>query len=222
MNRLVELATIACFCVIVAAGRLAAATTLTTLYSFGPLPGSDGYNPYGGLVEGSDGNFYGTAYLGGAGLNGTVFRISPSGTFTNLHTFHGTFAGGDGSHPYATLVFGSDGYLYGTTIGGGTDGDGTVFRISTTGDFTTLHSFGAGEGSQPYGGLVEKDGYLYGTTFAGATVFKISLPGALTTLHSFDDGFGPYAGLVLASDGKFYGTTAQPGDRKSTRLNSSH
>jgi uncharacterized repeat protein (TIGR03803 family) len=96
--------------------------TLTTLYSF---RGSDGANPLAGLVQGSDGNFYGTTYGGGANSDGTVFKITPSGTLTTLYSF----AGSGGAFPYGGLVQGSDGNFYGTTYGGGAHDAGTVFRL---------------------------------------------------------------------------------------------
>src|SRR6202035_1752645 len=96
------------------------AQKLTTLYSFA---GSDGAQPYAGLVQGSDGNFYGTTSGGGVNLGGTVFKITPSGTLTTLYNF----AGSDGALPYAGLVQGSDGNFYGTTVGGGQYEFGTVF-----------------------------------------------------------------------------------------------
>ena len=189
-----------------AAGNLVAQVTLTTLHSF---EGSDGAQPIGGLVQGNDGNFYGTTYGG----NGTVFRISPSGSFTNLHTFTGTFGAGDGSHPYAALVQGSDGNFYGTTYQGGAGGNGSVFRISPSGSFTNFYSFtGGADGYYPLGGLVQgSDGNLYGTSYSD--VFRISLSGSFTNLHSFSgsDGYNTYAGLVQGSDGNFYGTAAQGG-----------
>src|SRR5258707_1267253 len=129
----------------------ASAGTLTVLHSFSGLDGSD---PEGGLVQGNDGNFYGTTFYGGdAGIDfGAVFRITPDGSFTNLHTF--VF---DGSRPLA-LVQGNDGSFYGTTFFGGTAsncvgagfGCGTVFRMSPSGDLTTLYSFtGSDDGSFP-------------------------------------------------------------------------
>ena len=93
------------------------AQKLTTLYSFA---GSDGADPVAGLVQGSDGNFYGTTYGGGANNVGTVFKITPSGTLTTLYSF----AGSDGAIPDAGLVQGSDGNFYGTTSGGGADNVG--------------------------------------------------------------------------------------------------
>jgi len=190
-------------------------TTLTTLYSFGGYPYS--------LVEGSDGNFYGTTYEGGGSNDGTVFKITPSGVLTVLHTFEG----GDGAWPVG-LVQGSDGNFYGTTTIGGTDfygsGDGTVFKMTPSGSLTTLYSFCSKaecvDGYAPRAGLVQgSDGSFYGTAGAGGangdygTVFRITPSGALTVLYSFDaaPGYYPWAGLVQGSDGNFYGTTLDCG-----------
>src|ERR1039457_5524044 len=127
---------------LVLAGRPlnAAAQTETNLYSFVGSP-NDGNDPEAGLVQGSDGNFYGTTYDGGTNNDnyGTVFRISPNGSETNLHSFVGS--PNDGAHPIGGLVQGSDGNFYGTTEVGGTNGDGTVFRISPSGNYTNLYSF---------------------------------------------------------------------------------
>ena len=141
---------------------------------------------------------------------------SPAQTFTTLHIFDFS----DGSLPYAGLVQATDGNLYGTTVQGGTNGGGTVFKITPSGSLKTLHSFcslsGCADGNALPGGLIQVgNGNLYGTTLQGGpnsgngTVFKITLSGTLTTLHSFDatDGGYPDAGLVQASDGNFYGTT---------------
>jgi uncharacterized repeat protein (TIGR03803 family) len=184
---------------------------LTSLYFF--TGGNDGANPHAGLVQGTDGNFYGTTSGGGTNGSGTVFRIGSDGAFTSLYSFTG---GNDGANPQAGLVQGSDGNFYGTTIWGGTNDYGTVFRINTNGVLTSLHSFNAIDGAYPSAGLVEgSDGNFYGTTPGGTTnhlgsVFKISTTGALTTLHLFtggNDGGEPKAGLVQGSDGNFYGTT---------------
>jgi uncharacterized repeat protein (TIGR03803 family) len=196
---------------------------LTSLYSF--TNGIDGEYPWG-LVQGSDGYFYGT---GGGGTNGlgSVFKISPNGTFTNLYSFTG---GSDGGQPEAALVQGSDGNLYGTTSGGGLydsagtpgPGPGTIFKISTNGTFTSLYSFtGGSDGGTPMAALVQgRDGNFYGTTFCGGlisgidgcgTIFRFSTNGTLTTLYSFtggSDGGNPWAALVQGSDGNFYGTTS--------------
>jgi uncharacterized repeat protein (TIGR03803 family) len=202
---------------------------LTALHSF--TGGEDGGNPESGLVQGSDGYFYGTAFSGGnSNLNygygwGTVFKISADGLMTTLYSFTN---GSDGGYPTASLVQGSDGSFYGTTWAGGTNGDGTVFKISTTGTLTTLHSFGGTDGEFPDAGLVQgSDGYFFGTTCGASdggivdpffpepgTVFKISANGALTSLYSFTGGSAganPQAGLVQGSDCSFYGTTFSGG-----------
>ena len=198
-----------------------AGVVLTTLHSFGVFTnGANGGmpGPSAGLVQGSDGNFYGTAQYGGTnGGHGTVFKISTGGALTRLYSFTG---GNDGAGPNG-VVQGSDGNFYGTTHFGGTNGLGTVFQISTNGALTSLYSFtGSDDGGNPSGGLVQgSDGNFYGTTGSGGanqvgTVFKISTNGALTSLYPFngtDDGANPSGGLVQGSDGNFYGTTGSGG-----------
>lgn len=204
---------------------------LANLYSF--AGGSNGGVPYAGLVEGRDGRFYGTTSGDDTGGEGTVFRISPGGALTNLHSFS-TFSGDlDGARPVAGLVEGPDGFFYGTTYYSRAGlGDGTVFKINTEGTLTILHEFNPhtnmNDGALPAAGLaLGRDGLLYGTTFFGGTnltgtVFKISTAGALTILHEFsilstngnDDGAEPVAGLVQGRDGYFYGTTAYGGSNR--------
>jgi len=143
---------------------------------------SDGSAPYAGLVQAPDGNFYGTTYAGGASSNcqggcGTVFRITPGGTLTTLHSFDWY----DGASPTAALVRGTDGNFYGTTYGGGAEPRvGTVFKITPGGALTTLYSFCAQanctDGQQPYAGLVRgSDGNFYGTTLEGGANTGCSL-----------------------------------------------
>ena len=244
---------------------------LTTLHSFSGFP-NDGANPIAGLTQGSDGNFYGTTTLGGLFYQGTLFRITPAGAVTILHSFSGLLGDGsvpmggvvqaadgnlygttalggahsmgtvfrtalgivvtlhsfsgspdEGANPTAKLVRGSDGNFYGTTIRGGAQNLGAIFKISALGNFTMLHAFSGfpGEGANPVAGLVQgTDGNFYGTTALGGehslgTVFKITSAGSLTTLHSFSgssgEGADPFAGLAQGSDGNFYGTTALGG-----------
>jgi len=204
-----------------------AKTTLTTLVSF---DGTNGANPeFMSLVQGTDGNFYGTTRGGGANGVGTVFKITPTGTLTTLYSFCSQASCADGEEPYAGLVQATNGIFYGTTYYGGANGLGTVFKITAGGTLTTLHSFcsqtNCADGDNPNAGLVQAtDGSLYGTTLGGGgvndsgTVFKITPNGTLTTLHSFcsqggscNDGAYPAAVLVQGTDGHFYGTTAQGG-----------
>jgi uncharacterized repeat protein (TIGR03803 family) len=218
--------------------RISTNGELTTIYSF--TGANDGVNPQGGLVQCTDGEFYGTTYGGGIypppnkvsdifnfGY-GTVFKISTNGVLTTLHSFGSVtnaYGGSvDGSNPQAGLVQSGDGNLYGTTWGGGENGHGTVFKISTNGVLTGLYFFtDSNDGASPCAGLVQgSDGSFYGTTAIGGnngsanggygTVFKISTNGALTSLYSFtpnneNEGNVPAGGLVQGRDGNLYGTT---------------
>ena len=197
--------------------------TLTTLHSF---DFTDGYRPEA-LVQAANGNFYGTTNTGGAFANdqGTVFKITPSGTLTTLHTFDYVADFANGAYPVAGLVQGTDGNFYGTTSDGGAGneevgGAGTIFKITPSGSFTILHGFSGTDGGQPLAGLIQAtDGNFYGTTKTGGTkefgtVFKITPGGTLTTLYSFGsqsgctDGYFPLAGLIQDTNGDLYGTTA--------------
>ena len=201
--------------------------TLTTLYSFCSQSGcTDGDYPYASLVQGTDGNFYGTTANGGANGGGTVFKITPTGTLTTLYSFCPVTGCADGYAPLAGLVQGTDGNFYGTASSGGTNGySGTIFKFTPTGTLTTLYSFCSQtrctDGVYPYAELVRgTDGNFYGTTaYGGAngdygTVFKVTPTGTLTTLYSFcsqsgcTDGQEP-RGLIRGTDGNFYGTTAK-------------
>jgi uncharacterized repeat protein (TIGR03803 family) len=192
---------------------------LTTLYSF--TGGNDGSSPDAAVIQGKDGNLYGTTASGGAydadsGGDGTIFKMTTAGALTTLTSFNNT----NGSDPEAVLVQGVDGILYGTTAYGGSDGLGTLFKITTNGAFTALITFHGANGAQPQAGLVQgTDSYLYGTTVANGpvnlvlgngTVFKATTNGALSTLYIFGDnnpnGAQPAARLAGAN-GVFYGTT---------------
>lgn len=216
------------------------ATHGRVLHSFCAQPKcADGGDPYAGLMQASNGNLYGMTDAGGnlaptcgQGGCGTVFEITPAGKLTNIHFFEGT----DGGNPVASLIQGTDGNLYGTTLTGGSAptcgpyphyGCGTIFKITPQGVLTTLHKFctepGCPDGANPVAGLMQgTDGNFYGTTQAGGsgdcmqgltpgcgTVFAMTPNGTLTTLHSFNgaDGNEPDAGLIQATTGIFYGTT---------------
>jgi uncharacterized repeat protein (TIGR03803 family) len=194
--------------------RIDPSGALTPVHTFS---GAEGSHPLGGLIEGTDGAFYGTTQYGGESDSGTVFRVTSAGGFSTLHSFAGT----DGASPLAGVIQAGDGDFYGTTGNGGAHEYGTVFRMTPSGTVTTLHSFANDtDGAFPQGSLIQAtDGNFYGTTVTGGawgngTVFRITSAGTLTTLYSFDLGAAggyPYAALMQAADGNFYGTTAGGG-----------
>lgn len=202
------------------------------IYSFNA--GANGNSPIGGVVQGSDGNFYGTTDEGGSATAcggfgcGTIFKVTPSGTFTLLYTFKDT---GDGAAPYAAPIEGSDGNFYGTTYGSGSPATdaGSVYQITPSGTFHVLYAFNGGaNGGQPQAQLVlGSDGNLYGTTSSGGnvtgncattagcgTIFKVTPAGAFSTIYTFtggNDGGVPLGGLVEDGAGDLYGTTSVDG-----------
>jgi uncharacterized repeat protein (TIGR03803 family) len=202
--------------------------TLMTLYNFCALERClDGEAPYAALLQDNDGNFYGTTNEGGTGGEpaGTVFKITTDGTLTTLYNFCSQPGCTDGESPWAPLVQGVDGSLFGTTFTGGVAaGYGTAFGITTGGKLTTLSALDSTDGANPKSSLVQTADGFYGTTVTGGanglgsgTVFRITPSGSLTTLYDFcsqtgcADGDEPEAGLVEARNGDFYGTTAGGG-----------
>lgn len=178
----------------------------------------DGRSPYGGVVQANDGNFYGMTYAGGTYNDGVIFRFTPAGVMTTLHSFCDPPNGcspNDGSTPTGQLIQASNGSMYGVT------GGNTLFKITTKGKFTLLYSFP--NGTNPQGSLVQiPSGDLYGITQEGGaynqgSIFKATLGGKVTTLYSFcaeqgcPDGQHPSAGLALGSDGDLYGATSAGG-----------
>jgi uncharacterized repeat protein (TIGR03803 family) len=212
--------------VFAAADRVCAGNLVVQAIHHFPASGPEPSHPNGGLVLAADGNFYGSAG-GGATSSGTIYRMTPAGSVTNLFSFKYTnSAYPDGFGP-GGLVVGNDGILYGTTGGGGaywdpsSGGYGTVFRTTTNGAFQTLASFAGTNGNEAFACLTQgTDGSYYGTTQLGGssnygTVFRITTNGLLTTLYSFkNDTNGSYtrAKLVQYSDGTLYGTAQQGGD----------
>jgi len=190
----------------------------TTLYSF--TNGTDGAYPAGGLIQDSNGLLDGEAG-GGAGGYGLVFQITTNGKFTVLNSNSFTYSRyGAGAGPSGGLVQGSDSNLYGTTSGGSTNGQGAVFRMTTNGILTTLHSFAPfQDGVSPVGPLVQSsDGNFYGVNYegvdgypnVGGTIYRITPAGAFTILHVFTngvDGKNPRGGLISGANGVLYGTT---------------
>jgi uncharacterized repeat protein (TIGR03803 family) len=175
---------------------------LTTLYNFCAQTNcTDGANPHTGLIQASNGNFYGTTYSGGSSrFYGTVFGITPKGALTTLHSFCSSSNCGDGDNPTAELVQATDGDLYGTTTSGGENGYGDVFRIRTGGTLTVLHSFDLVDGSIPFGGLFQAtNGNFYGASYAGGT--STSCNGGCGTVFSLSVGLGPFV-ETLPTSGK--------------------
>ncbi len=188
----------------------------TVLYSF--TGGSDGGEPWGRLLPDSQGNLYGTTYAdGGLQLSfGVVFKLSPSGILTVLHSFTG---GSDGGHPNGDLIADVEGNLYGTTPAIPRSTHGTVFKLSQQGALTVLHTFSGSDGFDPRSGVImDAGGNLYGTTWSGGAsgngvVYELSANGTENVLHNFSgsDGSLPVGGLVFDTAGNLYGTTAYGG-----------
>jgi uncharacterized repeat protein (TIGR03803 family) len=211
--------------------KVTPAGVLTTLYTFCAQTNcADGRSPTAALVQATNGDFYSTTIGGGAYGYGTVFKMTPQGVLTTLHSFDSS----DGAEPESGVIQGSNGHFYGTTYDGGANLFGTVFEITAAGKFTTLYSFcsqpSCADGGIPEAGLAQAtDGNFYGTTEIGGanincssgqgcgTIFEIA-NGKLTTLYSFcsqtncSDGETPLSGALLqATNGSFYGTTRYSG-----------
>jgi uncharacterized repeat protein (TIGR03803 family) len=220
---------------LITAALSSAQAMFTNLFDF---DGTDGQNPqYVYLVQGTDGQLYGTAQTGGDNGAGTLYKITTSGTFTQLYTFCSQTNCADGANPYGGLVLAPNGNFYGTASDWGLDtegacdtgiyGCGTIFEITPAGVLTVLHTFSGPDGFSPYANMtLGSDGNLYGTTlFGGAnlnapgcsgigcgTVFKITPQGKFTSLYSFangSDGANPIGRLFQGNNGNFYGTTIQ-------------
>lgn len=187
--------------------------------------GSDGGEPFAGLILDRKGNLYGTTFYGGANNDGVVFELAPGGKEKVLYSFKG---GTDGANPYAgNLITDKAGNFYGMTYAGGANGDGTVYELKRDGTETVLHSFAGGsDGAEPFAGLImDGAGNLYGTTQYGGmvcngmgsgcgTVFELAPDGTETVLHAFKgglDGIEPSCTLFADDAGNLYGTTIYGG-----------
>lgn len=207
---------------------------LTVLHTFGASTFADGKTAQERLTIGDDGNLYGTTSSGGTANDGTVFSLSPSGAHEILHAFNDGSVPHDGIAPGAPLTLGSDGNFYGTTTEGGTSatgsnpGLGTIFRVTSTGQETILHSFNSNglEGGQPSNALTfGSDSQLYGDGHGNQeTLFKVSTAGSFTLLDSLPYGSPPFTApygvneLALGPDGLLYGTTQNGGANESGAL----
>ena len=212
----------------------ASAQTLTILGSFN---GSNGANPYAGLIADANGNLFGTAASGGDFRYGTVFELAKTSTGyvatpTTLISFTGnrSLNGSIGAYPYAGLLADANGNLFGTTVFGGANVSGTIFELAKTATgyaaaANTLVSFNDSNGGHPYAPLIaDANGNLFGTAgdgggFGYGTVFELAKTAtgyaiAPTTLVSFNgsNGFAPNAGLLADANGNLFGTTPNGGD----------
>jgi uncharacterized repeat protein (TIGR03803 family) len=202
-------------------------SAINNLFTFCATSCTDGQMPRANLIQARNGDLYGTTNAGGTSDNaGTIFKITTGGTLTTVYSFCQLTNCADGTSPfgYGSLIQATNGFFYGTTRTGG-NGFGTIYQLSPSGTLKTIYKFckaaGCVDGSNPDGLVEGLDGNFYGVTTGGGahnggTVFKVTSGGHLTVLYSFcsqtgcADGNGP-AGLLLASDGNFYGTTVNLG-----------
>jgi len=205
--------------------KISASGVESVLYSFGPGSGTDGKSPEGDLITDGAGNVYGTTVTGGTYDRGTVFKLSTSSGKESIVYSFGTAGASDGTQPLAGVIMDSAGNLCGTTSSGGTNGNGTVFKIAPSGKESFLYSFGPvgeNDGQSPQGGLImDGAGSLYGTTQFGGlnftgTVFKVSAAGAESVVYSFgpmggSDAQYPMAGVIMDNTGNLYGTGSSGG-----------
>jgi uncharacterized repeat protein (TIGR03803 family) len=198
--------------------------TFKTLYSFCARTNcNDGGQPTSGLVQGTDGNLYGTTYYYGSHRAGTAYEITTAGKFKLLYTFCAQANCADGSNPFGGLVQGLNGNFYGTTNVGGIDNYGTVFELTTAGVLTTLHTFDDTDGGYPTSApILASDGNFYGTTWAdgvtgnGGTIYEVTSAGVFSSLYSFCSatsctGEYPEGAIGQATNGEFIGTTTYGG-----------
>ena len=199
--------------------RLAPNGTETVLYNFDDYRNGD--TPESALYRDSTtGDLYGTTFYGGIHNQGVIFKLTPDGTETVLHSFNGADSG-DGAYPEAPLIRDKKGNFYSTASEGGTSKEGVVYKFAKDGTVTVLHSFSQTDGLFPASRLkMDKDGNLYGTAPRGGpsdngVVFKVTPDGAFTLIHSFTggkDGTGPVGGVVTDSEGNLYGATSNGAD----------
>jgi uncharacterized repeat protein (TIGR03803 family) len=200
--------------------KITPAGKFTILYVFN---GSSGAFPNDPLIQGTDGNFYGTTTLGGKTLGstcvvrfasftcGTVFKMTPAGKVTFIYEFDKTHGAG----PIGPVTQGSDGNFYGTTSEGGTSGFGVVFKLTSAGVLTVLHNFNGTDGKTPDAGLVQaNDGNFYGVASAGGTlgygtIFKVRSTGTFSVVYNFENTHGatPEVTLFQHTNGILYGDT---------------
>lgn len=174
--------------------RITPAGELTTLHDFCSKANCvDGANPVAGLIQGKDGNLYGTTFGGGTGNSGVIFKISLKGSLTVLYNFCSESSCADGSTPYAPLIQASDGNFYGTAYYGGATGNGVIFSITPKKVYTVLYNFDS-VNTNPVSGLMQDtNGTFYGTTFSGPANTSCLNDAGCGTVYSLSLGLGPFA-----------------------------
>jgi len=173
--------------------------TLKVLHNFCSKPAcADGQYPQGPLIQGKDGNFYGTTQVGGANGAGEVFKITPTGSLTVVHSMS---SAADGANPTAGLVQASDGNFYGVNQLGGLNNGGTIFKMTPAGTYSVLHNFDGTAGAQPEVTLVQHtNGILYGDTFEGGTGSQVNCSaGTCGVFYSYNAGLKPFINLLPGS-----------------------
>jgi uncharacterized repeat protein (TIGR03803 family) len=198
--------------------HIASDGTFASLYSFPNQNNTVGDYPSSGLIQGTDGNFYGTTQQGGSSGLGTIFSVTSYGTLNVLYTFTNCVTDGvywtTGDAAWS-LSEGNDGNFYGTTESGGLYGRGNVFCVTPSGTFSNLHSFDGSDGWLPYydGLVLGSDGTFYGATTIGGNIYSITTNGTFSNLFVFSgtNGQSPECTLVQGNDGNFYGTTLSGG-----------
>ena len=225
--------------------KISPAGQFTSLYKFCSTTDingncTDGIIPASGMIQATNGNFYGTTLYGGTSGWGNIFQITPSGVLTSMYSFCSQTNCADGGlAPNEPFILGADGNLYSTTYSRGVNGGGTFFRFTPKGQLTTLYSFcfslktPCPDGSSPHGSLAQgSDGNFYGATYSGGntspalcggvgfgcgTLFQITPTGQLSTLYRFCPNSnciaGAYAqGVMQGTNGVIYGATTYGGD----------
>jgi uncharacterized repeat protein (TIGR03803 family) len=201
--------------------KISSGGALTSLH---PMAQSDG-TTCSGLTLGTDGNFYGTCHNGGANDYGTLFKVTAAGDLTVLHNFAAQGSTSDGCEPLAPPIQASNGDFYGTTAFCGANNYGTVYKLTPAGAYTMLYSFQGPPNDTvlPLGLIEGTNGDLWGVgngwIISGGGIFKITLAGKESLVYTFEpnadgayvNGEGPYANLIQATNGDFYGTTEEGG-----------
>ncbi len=226
LRKLASVTTILVYALTLVAGGTAYAQTFTVLHSF--TGGADGSQPWSGFVQDARGALYGTTFLGGGGDTsfGVAYRLTDAQSGWSVTTLAEFRIDENGNQPFARLTLGPDTAFYGTTVFGGFQDYGTIFRLNPAASFSRamIYRFSGLDGARPNSEVTfDRDGNIFGTTVQGGaedggTVFELVRKGdgwAESVIYSFTgalDGGQPVGGLIVDSAGNLYGTTANGGD----------